>query len=171
MLKSYGRPPGPLSVIASVFRNHGILGFWHGQLGTLIRETGGTAAWFGSYEFVLKALQPIPSTKDHDKPFTPTSHQLLAGASAGVMYNFVFFPADTIKSRMQTEDLATSSEASSKAKRPTAFWHTGKKLWRQQGLGGLYQGCGITVLRSAPSSAIIFATVEWLRRWAAGVGI
>ncbi|KAL8873681.1 MAG: hypothetical protein Q9174_000886 [Haloplaca sp. 1 TL-2023] len=171
MLRSHARPPGPLSVIASVFRNHGILGFWHGQLGTLIRETGGTAAWFGSYEFVLKALQPPSSAKGQDQLSTPTSHQLLAGASAGVMYNFVFFPADTIKSRMQTEELAASSETSPKGKPPTAFWHTGKELWRQQGLRGLYQGCGITVLRSAPSSAIIFATVEWLRRWAAGAGI
>ncbi|KAL9591313.1 MAG: hypothetical protein Q9179_007848, partial [Wetmoreana sp. 5 TL-2023] len=101
---------GPLTVIASVFRNHGILGFWRGQLGTLIRETGGTAAWFGSYEAVLTALRNrsslnIPphspshtATDEISKITNPMSHQLLAGASAGIAYNFLFFPADTIKS-------------------------------------------------------------------------
>jgi mitochondrial ornithine carrier protein len=41
---------GPLALINSVYRHQGMLGFWKGQLGTLIRETGGSAAWFGSYE-------------------------------------------------------------------------------------------------------------------------
>ena len=35
--------------------------------------------------------------------------QLLAGAAAGVNYNFVCFPADTIKSRMQTEEVSGQS--------------------------------------------------------------
>ncbi|KAL9576453.1 MAG: hypothetical protein Q9203_007743 [Teloschistes exilis] len=111
----------PLTVIASVFRQHGILGFWRGQLGTLIRETGGTAAWFGSYEGVLTALRrytdaaPGLEETEDAKPSSssPVSHQLLAGASAGVAYNFMFFPADTIKSRMQTEEIASSSSTSS----------------------------------------------------------
>jgi len=44
--------PRASTIISSVYRLHGPLGFWHGQLGTLIRETGGSAAWFGSYEAV-----------------------------------------------------------------------------------------------------------------------
>jgi len=36
----YNRP-GSLRLIGEIFRHHGVLGFWHGQLGTLIRETGG----------------------------------------------------------------------------------------------------------------------------------
>ncbi|KAL8800608.1 MAG: hypothetical protein Q9182_005070 [Xanthomendoza sp. 2 TL-2023] len=179
---------GPLSVIASVFRNHGILGFWRGQLGTLIRETGGSAAWFGSYEAVsiilrnrrLQAQHPEaePNTNNNISSTTPSPsplhHQLLAGASAGIAYNFIFFPADTIKSRMQTEDLGTPSSAQhggeekkkKKKQVPSTFWRSGAELWRRQGLQGLYRGCGITVLRSAPSSAVIFAIYEGLRGWA-----
>ncbi|KAL8678223.1 MAG: hypothetical protein Q9186_005406 [Xanthomendoza sp. 1 TL-2023] len=166
---------GPLSVIASVFRNHGILGFWRGQLGTLIRETGGSAAWFGSYEAVSIILRNRSLRSHTEEPnsisTTPSSlspsplhHQLLAGASAGIAYNFVFFPADTIKSRMQTEELGTVSAQGGKQVRST-FWRSGAELWRQQGLKGLYRGCGITVARSAPSSAVIFAVYEGLRGW------
>ena len=162
---------GPLNVIASVFRDHGIRGFWRGQLGTLIRETGGSAAWFGSYEGVVTMLRN-PVFPQYEKTSistqrpspSPIHHQLLAGASAGVAYNFLFFPADTIKSRMQTEELGSFS---SKAKNQvqSTFWRSGAELWRQQGLRGLYRGCGITVARSAPSSAVIFAVYEGLSGW------
>lgn len=159
------RSPGPLSIIASVFRHHGVLGFWHGQLGTLIRETGGSAAWFGSYEGVSALF------RKYNAPYTPSianvakddilplHQQMLAGATAGVSYNFVFFPADTIKSRMQTEEVNAGVQVR------RTFWASGKALWQQQGIRGMYRGCGITVGRAAPSSAFIFAVYEGLRGW------
>ena len=163
------RSQGPLSIISSILRHHGFFGFWHGQLGTLIRETGGSAAWFGSYEGVGTLLRtyndriaashpPAAAAAPLQPPQLPLYQQLLAGATAGVSYNFVFFPADTIKSRMQTE------EATAGGKR-RAFLASGKALWQQQGLKGMYRGCGITVARSAPSSALIFTVYEGLRGW------
>ncbi|MCJ1449772.1 hypothetical protein MMC28_000100 [Mycoblastus sanguinarius] len=158
------RNPGPLSVIASVFRHRGIFGFWHGQLGTLIRETGGSAAWFGSYESVSAAFRKhnalsTPATVDLKDNTLPIYQQLVAGATAGVSYNFIFFPADTIKSRMQTE------EVNARGSVQRTFWASGRALWQQQGLRGMYRGCGITVGRAAPSSAFIFAVYEGLRGW------
>ena len=85
---------------------------------------------------------------------------MLAGATAGVSYNFVFYPADTIKSRMQTEKVSEVLHSPRKN-----FWAVGKALWRQQGVAGLYRGCGITVGRAAPSSAFIFVVYEGLRKW------
>ncbi len=163
---------GPFQLIKQVFRTQGLLGFWHGQLGTLIRETGGSAAWFGSYEGVkilfeqynvakLHANQQHRIISDASIPASSTTsfpQQLLAGATAGISYNFFFYPADTIKSRMQTEEAAVAGS------RQTTFLKTGKELWRQQGLRGFYRGCGITVFRAAPSSAIIFSIYEELRR-------
>ena len=163
---SPSRSAGTLSIIASVFRHHGIFGFWHGQLGTLIRETGGSAAWFGSYEGVSALFRRYhpPSTSAassaHSQTVLPVWQQMLAGAMAGMSYNFVFFPADTIKSRMQTEEVGSVGLG----KRRT-FWASGMVLWKQQGLKGLYRGCGITVARAAPSSAFIFAIYEGLRNW------
>ena len=163
---------GVLSVISSIFRHHGLLGFWHGQLGTLIRETGGSASWFGSYEAVSQAFQRVNARKlESGTPSTsppqalPLWQQLLAGAAAGVSYNFVFFPADTIKSRMQTEDVNPVDMTGRGARKRDTFWENGKALWKQQGIRGMYRGCGITVARSAPSSAIIFAVYEGLKTW------
>ncbi|KAI9819566.1 MAG: hypothetical protein M1827_007016 [Pycnora praestabilis] len=154
------RPLSALSLIASVYKHHGIRGFWHGQLGTLIRETGGSAAWFGSYEGVsamFRSFKMPSGTSDSSLVSLPIYQQMLAGATAGVSYNFVFYPADTIKSRMQTEEIGLGTSGR------RTFWAVGKALWQQQGLKGLYRGCGITVGRAAPSSAFIFAVYEGLR--------
>ena len=151
----------PLTVIASVYRHHGLLGFWHGQLGTLIRETGGSAAWFGTKEWVSSLFRTYNvSTKaalDNEATNLSWTQRMLAGAAAGVSYNFIFYPADTIKSRMQTEEVSKTLHM----KRKT-FWTVGKALWRQRGITGLYQGCLITLLRAAPSSALIFTVYDEL---------
>lgn len=154
------RAPGPLTLIMNIFRQDGFSGFWRGQLGTLIRETGGSAAWFGSYEGVSQLFRKSRSASpgNNEEPL-PLYQQMLAGAAAGINYNFMFYPADTIKSRIQTEDF---SGPASQSKRRT-FWMVGKTLWREQGLAGLYRGCGITVSRSAPSSAFIFSIYEGMR--------
>ncbi|KAI9694603.1 MAG: hypothetical protein M1822_000219 [Bathelium mastoideum] len=158
-LSSFHRP-GPLSLIASVYRRDGLLGFWHGQLGTLIRETGGSAAWFGSYEGVSLFFRNRQAGKAGRKDkASPIYQQMLAGAVAGMSYNFIFYPADTIKSRMQTEEACQLTGSK------RTFGAVGKALWREQGLKGMYRGCGITVARSAPSSALIFTVYESLRRW------
>ncbi|KAL9079307.1 MAG: hypothetical protein Q9157_001783 [Trypethelium eluteriae] len=122
----YNRP-GPLTLIASIYRREGLMGFWHGQLGTLIREAGGSAAWFGSYEGVSLFFRQIRDGKNaiRDEAL-PVYQQMLAGAAAGMSYNFLFYPADTIKSRMQTEESGQLTGGKRK------FATVGKALWREQ---------------------------------------
>lgn len=163
------RAQKPLPIISSIFRHHGIFGFWHGHLGTLIRETGGSAAWFGVYETVsvFFRLRNERTSSLIDSPRLqklPLWQQMLAGGSAGVAYTLACFPADTIKSRMQTENLSTSRESDGGRRKRNTFRASGLSLWRQQGMKGLYRGCGITVAKSAPSSAFIFAIYDALSR-------
>lgn len=167
------RTQKPFPIISSVFRHYGIFGFWHGQLGTLIRETGGSAAWFGVKEavsaFFQKQNERAQSSASPHLRTLPLWQQMIAGASGGVAYTLACFPADTIKSRMQTENMPTSlarrgAGGSSSSSGRQTFWASGFSLWRQQGIKGLYRGCGITVAKSAPSSALIFAiydTLSW----------
>ncbi|CAJ2501530.1 Uu.00g043830.m01.CDS01 [Anthostomella pinea] len=159
------KAPSVMSVIRDVYKHEGIRGFWHGQMGTFLREAGGCAAWFGSKEtttkmFYLLNERSAITQKEKDALATealPLWQQAVAGASAGMSYNFLFFPADTIKSRMQTSPVGGTTQNRS-------FWQEGKALWGQHGLRGLYRGCGITVLRSAPSSAFIFIIFDDLKQ-------
>lgn len=155
------KPLSPFAVIADVYRREGPTGFWRGQLGTFFRETGGTAAWFGAYEassLYFKTKQHRVTQQDVEVSAIqlPVHQQMLAGALAGMSYNFLFYPADTIKSKIQTGELNSTGI------KPT-FSGVGMELWKTHGLKGLYRGCGITVARSAPSSALIFSIVEQLK--------
>ncbi|KAM0714889.1 hypothetical protein Q7P37_009354 [Cladosporium fusiforme] len=154
------RTTGPLAVIGDVYRREGIAGFWRGQLGTLLRETGGGAAWFGCYEtFSLFFRQRKQAATGEKDPTIPIWQSMIAGAGAGLGYNFSFYPADTIKSKMQTGDLSAIGANGGKQ----TFLGVGRALYHTHGLKGLYRGCGITLLRSAPSSALIFTIYESLR--------
>ncbi|PPQ84574.1 hypothetical protein CVT26_004041 [Gymnopilus dilepis] len=177
--------PGLLSVLASVVRTTGLRGLWLGHTGTLIRETGGTAAWFGTKEYVASLLlarrlrleQASGGGVETPSSASPTElrpwESALSGACAGAAFNLALFPADTVKSAMQTaEELRPTSKvqlagpggAQVEVPRPT-FVGTFKAMYRAQGIRGLYAGCGITVARSIPSSAIIFLIYDGLKKY------
>ncbi|TGJ87816.1 hypothetical protein E0Z10_g987 [Xylaria hypoxylon] len=163
---SVPKVPSVTSVIRDVYKHEGIRGFWHGQMGTFLRESGGCAAWFGSKETTTKMFRLLndrSATSQFEKDALakealPLWQQAVSGASAGMSYNFLFFPADTIKSRMQTSPVGGT-------KRNRTFMQESRALWNQLGLRGFYRGCGITVLRSAPSSAFIFMVFDGLKRY------
>ncbi|KAL9709761.1 mitochondrial ornithine carrier protein [Leucoagaricus gongylophorus] len=171
---SSAKPPGPIAVLASILRTTGIRGLWLGQTGTLIRETGGGAAWFGTKEYVANILvrrrlagQDLPTD-----PVTVGVHMkelkawesAVSGAFAGGMFNLILFPADTVKSVMQTEEELRPRGRGNVRPRPS-FWNTFKEMYGKGGIRGLYAGCGITVARSIPSSAIIFLTFDGLEKY------
>lgn len=148
--------PGPIAILRDAIRTDGVRGLWLGQTGTLIRETGGSAAWFGTKELVCKLLR-------HDAPTRElwAWESALSGACAGAAYNLAFFPADTIKSTIQTEAELRPSSVGIPGQR--SFAAVGRELYRARGLQGLYAGCGITVARSVPSSAMIFLIYDGLK--------
>lgn len=163
--------PGPISVLTSVIRNTGFRGLWLGHTGTVIRETGGGAAWFGTKEYVASLLvkrrmkvDGLPTSKRVDlRPW----ESALSGACAGAAFNLVLFPADTVKSAIQTdEELRPKTRVLGEKVPPKpTFLGTFKAMYKAQGIRGLYAGCGITVARSIPSSAIIFLIYDGLNKY------
>ncbi|KDR76475.1 hypothetical protein GALMADRAFT_246843 [Galerina marginata CBS 339.88] len=168
--------PGPISVLFSVIRTTGLRGLWLGHTGTFIRETGGTAAWFSTKEYVASLLlaRRLRLQSDTDTPISSTAsptelrpwESALSGACAGAAFNLALFPADTVKSAMQTaEELRPTTKVlgGPTIPKPT-FGGTFMAMYRAQGIRGLYAGCGITVARSIPSSAIIFLIYDGLKK-------
>ena len=153
--------PGPFSIISGIIRQHGLRGLWLGHTGTFIREIGGGAAWFGSNEAVSSILLDRLSHKT-GKPRAELSKKDLkwyelafAGACAGIAYNLALFPADSVKSAVQTEEELRPGTR-------TSIGTMAAKMWRKEGIKGFYAGCGITVARAAPSNAMIFLIYDGL---------
>ncbi|KAK4054261.1 S-adenosylmethionine transporter [Microbotryomycetes sp. JL201] len=67
---------------------------------------------------------------------------LVAGGMAGTAVDTLFFPIDTLKTRMQSSQ---------------GFWHAG-------GFTGVYRGLGSAVVGSAPGAAAFFTTYETLKQ-------
>lgn len=161
---AFQKLPGPIAVLMGVIRTSGFRGLWLGQTGTLIRETGGGVAWFISKEAVARLLlarHPHAPRDDGKRRHLAPWESAVSGACAGVMYNFALFPADTVKSAVQTE-------AEMRPRAPgepyPSFYSTFKAMYKAQGIRGLYAGCGITVARAVPSSALIFLIYDGLSR-------
>lgn len=160
--------PGPLKLISNIYSRDGFSGFWRGQTGTLFREAGGSAAWFGCYEYVNKSFRVYRGDLAGKNTM---GESMLAGAVAGVMFNLSLYPADTIKSKIQTEAVIATHSGIGNSSRSLqqGFFEVGRHIYKTGGVKALYRGCGITIARAAPSSAIIFATYEKLKEFSSEV--
>lgn len=117
-------------------------GLYHGHLGTLCREIPGNICWFGCYELTPKIfLKPNQTRKD-----LKVWQTMIGGSCSGFSYWTVFFPADTVKSRIQTNVLAKNK----------SFKDVFVMIYKNEGIKGLYRGWGITALRASYSHAFVF---------------
>ncbi len=78
---------------------------------------------------------------------------MTAGAFAGMSYNFAFFPADVVKSQMQ-----------SGLHKNSGFLKVATHVYKTWGLKGFYRGCALTLAKSCPTSGAMFLSYELLVR-------
>lgn len=147
--------------LLKVLKNSGIAGLYRGFFWTFIRETGGGAAWFTSYELALRAMfnQSVASKSglQFDKKHLESWQLVTAGGIAGFTYNLTMFPADVMKSIYQTQSVKTGQNQSS-------AMSTISRIFKQDGIRGFYRGMGITLLRAIPSNALIFFVYETVQK-------
>jgi len=72
---------------------------------------------------------------------------MFAGAMAGMAYWAVPFPADVVKSRIQTMD-PTQAALMADSKGNTGFGSVFQHILKTEGVKGLYRGLGVTLLRA-----------------------
>ena len=174
--------PGPITILRTVVHTEGFRGLWLGHTGTLIRESGGGAAWFGIKEAVSRMLLSRRQTQSDTARVTPNSvssppplapqiskpemglkpwESALSGACAGVGYTFLLFPADCVKSTIQTEEELRPRGVSAPK---STFLGTFREIYQSKGIPGLYAGAGITGFRSAISSGLMFLIYDALEK-------
>lgn len=134
----------PRHLIQQIYKRQGIPGFYRGFIPTCVRETGGSAFWFGAYEYACSWML-MADNKQRTKKDLTAAELMLAGACGGIAYNISFFPVDVIKSRMQITN-------------GRSFGEIAKEIYQGAGIKGFYRGCGMTAAKSAPANAIIFMT-------------
>jgi hypothetical protein len=139
----------------------GVRGLFRGQASTMLREVPGNAAWFAGYELGIYLLTPEGKSKKNIHP----SGLAAAGALGGMCYWFFPFPFDVIKSKIQT-----CTHGLPPSVNPTVA-NIFRHVYRTEGIQGLYRGLGLTLLRAAPTNAVLFLSYELTFRILAGQSI
>jgi ornithine carrier protein len=140
-----GRWRGVVHCAKETFTTGGVKTLMRGLTPCLGREVCGNAVWFGSYESILRSLTPPGVTREK----TPMWIFPFSGGCAGLVY-CLSFPFDTVKTQMQVNDAAASR---SMAENFRTIVKTG-------GVKALFRGIDVTLLRSFPASAAVFASYE-----------
>jgi hypothetical protein len=145
--------PGVVACFRTTMHEEGARALSKGLSGTLLREVPGNGCWFLFYELTLRnAFIPTGGTRD-DAPWYAFP---ISGGVGGIFYWSAFFPADTIKTRLQTDPTYET----------LSFKGAFKRLVADGGVKALYRGFGITLCRAFPANATIFAAYEATsRQW------
>ena len=136
---------GPIDCVIKSAKEEGVTGLWKGNVSCLARELPGNAAWFGVYHSIMMAVQRRFAIEERGA--VPTKWSAVAGAASGVAYWSIPYPADTVKSRVQTDARYKGQ----------GFVVVLRSILREEGLRGLYRGCAITCAFAAPRHALMFS--------------
>lgn len=142
---------GSLDCFYKVLRNHGVSGLYRGYTSTLLRDVQGYAWFFAGYEATTYML----AGPEHKKSDLKYWQVLLAGVIAGFGLWGSMFPIDTIKSKMQADNLANKSYSTT--------IDCLQKTIASEGRSGVWRGFSAAMYRAIPVNAGIFAAVEGTR--------
>ena len=145
---------GPVDCLMECLRREGARGLFRGHTATMLRETPGGAMYFGAYEVCGRCI----SGWDTPQSERSSAAIMLSGRMGGIAYWTSTFPADTIKSRMQT----TSAGVSMVSSLVTTV--------RKAGVASLYGGLKATLVRASLSNVAIFLVYEKLNAYLPNMG-
>ena len=134
-----------LHCASTVLRRDGPLAMYRGNTAMLAREIPGCMAYFLTFQLVARSLLG-PDETVQESPFYK---HLLAGGLAGVAFWTALYPADVVKTRMQTQAGHSGALLSSLA-----------MLYKKEGFRAMYRGWGITVVRAFPANAVLLAVYQ-----------
>ncbi|KAI7889260.1 ribonuclease H-like domain-containing protein [Mucor mucedo] len=131
-----------------IFRKKGLTGLYSGFSLHLVRDTVGTAVYFGGYETTKYVL----SGGDKASKGSPLT-QFLAGGICGIMCWLVVFPLDLVKTLIQKEIL-----------QPNPTYKNAqacvKDIYTRNGVAGFYRGITVTLIRAFPIHSLNFLVYE-----------
>ncbi|KAI4155331.1 MAG: hypothetical protein L6R39_001253 [Caloplaca ligustica] len=140
------------SGISEIARTEGVKGFFQGlgpAVGQVVPYMG---LFFSAYELLR------PPLADLELPFG--SGDASAGIISGILAKTGVFPLDLIRKRLQVQGPTRSRYAGGSIPVYRGVWATGRCVISNEGWRGLYRGLGISLVKSAPASAVTMWTYE-----------
>ena len=146
-----------------------VAGLYKGVLAPIVSAGLINATVFGVHGSIMARLQP-----DHSTPRLANS--FIAGAAGGFVSCLITSPTELIRIRMQMQGIGQREvflEYTGHHSAPGAHKYYNntydcfKKIYRTEGIVGLYRGNLTTILRETPSFGCYFITMDYFRHQSA----
>lgn len=148
-----GQKSSVWSVVKTVLKTDGPLGFYQGLTSTVVRELPGYFCFFGAYELCRSAFAQHMKT---DKDGIGILPLMFSGGFGGACLWLAVYPIDCVKSRIQVYSLAG---------RQAGFMKTFMTIVRTEGFTALYSGLTPTMIRTFPANGALFLAYETSRKF------
>ncbi|PNH09961.1 putative mitochondrial carrier C4G9.20c [Tetrabaena socialis] len=147
---------GSVDCFKQVLAKHGVKGLYRGFSSTIVRDMQGYAWFFLGYEAMVNYYLQNAGPGVHTKADLNYLQVMSAGVIAGFGLWGSMFPIDTVKSKMQADNLAKPAYSST--------MDCVSKVLKQEGHMGLWRGFSAAMYRAIPVNAGIFLAVEGARQ-------
>ncbi|KAJ1972922.1 hypothetical protein H4R35_004412 [Dimargaris xerosporica] len=179
------RPTSAFQLCRHILAREGPRGLYRGVLPPVLGATPINALAFWSYDFGLRCMrwwdqqsqQQFPSTSPSpaatsmawstpiDKDLLTLSQIAGAGAISGVFPVLLIGPAERLKILLQVQGTTGPGPVTKAAAPPLSLWQLAHRVYRQEGLRGVFRGTMATFVRDIPGCAIYFTAYEAVRRY------
>jgi solute carrier family 25 phosphate transporter 23/24/25/41 len=155
---------GILDAFRKIYRAEGIRGFYAGIGPTLLVAIPNFSISYTVYGTLKESmldddlfynLRKIDA--DSGEPKLGFGLTILCGASSGVLASLVTFPMDTIRRRMQIQNLHLPEELRMTSRQQFT------NLFQKEGLSSLYRGLTPELLKVVPMVGTMFVVYEWTK--------
>eukprot|EP01065_Artemidia_motanka_P034894 TRINITY_DN42887_c0_g1_i1.p1 TRINITY_DN42887_c0_g1~~TRINITY_DN42887_c0_g1_i1.p1 ORF type:complete len:456 (+),score=140.56 TRINITY_DN42887_c0_g1_i1:54-1370(+) len=151
-----GAAKDPVGLARHIVRVEGVKGLFRGNAADILRQVPYSGVQYLLYEVCKEHVAPYDSSGS--KVWT----RMLCGGVAGSASIFLTYPLDLIRARLCVQTRG--------AERYRGIVHGLRHTAKEEGVLGLYKGCGTAVAERFPNMAINFAAYDYLRQTFAAAG-
>ena len=109
-----------------------------------VRQMPGNGFFFATHEYLTMCAEMLPNHAEH-----PSLTRFCVGGLTGTLFSLVFFPFDVAKARLMLTSPAHGGSI-----------QMARELLHEAGWRGFYRGVGVVLLRSFPTNAMGFLTLQ-----------